>query len=99
MARLPVVAGDLDNWGTILNQFLTVSHASDGRLFVTNPTTSAVPLTVQGAASQTADLVKIQNSASTDLVTVDAAGILKVGPALALDSTLGRSSYIGKTFV
>jgi hypothetical protein len=32
MARLPVVGGDAGNWGTILNTFLQVSHASDGTL-------------------------------------------------------------------
>lgn len=32
MARLPVVGGDAGNWGTILNTYLQVSHASDGTL-------------------------------------------------------------------
>jgi len=32
MARLPVVGGDAGNWGTILNDYLQVSHASDGTL-------------------------------------------------------------------
>lgn len=32
MARLPVVGGDAGNWGTILNEFLQVSHAGDGTL-------------------------------------------------------------------
>lgn len=31
-ARLPVVGGDGDSWGTILNDFLSVSHNSDGTL-------------------------------------------------------------------
>ncbi|HEU4913836.1 MAG TPA: hypothetical protein VFT16_00310 [Candidatus Saccharimonadales bacterium] len=32
MARLPIVGGDAGNWGTILNEYLQVSHASDGTL-------------------------------------------------------------------
>jgi len=32
MARLPSVGGDDGNWGTILNQFLQVSHNTDGSL-------------------------------------------------------------------
>lgn len=32
MSRLPVVGGDTGNWGTILNDFLLVSHASNGTL-------------------------------------------------------------------
>lgn len=32
MARLPQVGGDDGNWGTILNNFLSVEHESDGSL-------------------------------------------------------------------
>ena len=32
MSRLPIVAGDLDNWGTILNDFLLQLHKADGTL-------------------------------------------------------------------
>jgi hypothetical protein len=32
MSRLPVVGGDAGNWGTILNDYLSVSHAADGTL-------------------------------------------------------------------
>jgi hypothetical protein len=32
MSRLPVVGGDTGNWGTILNDYLLVSHAADGTL-------------------------------------------------------------------
>jgi hypothetical protein len=32
MSRLPVIGGDADNWGTILNDFLDVAHAADGTL-------------------------------------------------------------------
>jgi len=29
-AKLPVVGGDSGNWGTILNEYLTVEHGTDG---------------------------------------------------------------------
>jgi hypothetical protein len=32
MARLPQVGGDSGNWGTILNEFLSVEHEADGTL-------------------------------------------------------------------
>lgn len=32
MARLPKVGGDDNSWGTILNNYLSVSHKSDGKL-------------------------------------------------------------------
>lgn len=31
MARLPTVNGDDGNWGTVLNEFLSVEHDSDGK--------------------------------------------------------------------
>lgn len=34
MARLPTPGGDNDVWGTILNDYLSVSHNSDGTLKV-----------------------------------------------------------------
>ena len=47
MARLPIPGGDDSAWGQILNDFLDVSHASDGTL-----KNSAV--TSAGAASDSA---------------------------------------------
>src|SRR5579875_2072729 len=35
MARLPIPGSDDDTWGTILNQFLEVSHNGDGTLMTT----------------------------------------------------------------
>ena len=32
MPRLPQPGGDADNWGEILNSFLSIAHASDGSL-------------------------------------------------------------------
>lgn len=32
MARLPTVGGDAGNWGTVLNDYLAVSHNADGTL-------------------------------------------------------------------
>jgi len=47
MARLPVPGGDDSTWGQILNDFLDVSHASDGTL-------KDAAVTGAGAASDTA---------------------------------------------
>lgn len=60
MARLPNVGGDKGNWGTILNDFLSVDHNSDGSLKTvpiakggTGATDSATALTNLGAVSST----------------------------------------------
>lgn len=78
MARLPDVGSDLDVWGGILNEFLEVSHESDGRLFVTNTGAANVPLTVRGSSSQSANLMVVENSAGTDLVTVSELGAVGI---------------------
>jgi len=43
-ARLPIVGGDPDNWGTVLNDFLDVAHNADGTL-QTSAVASVVPVT------------------------------------------------------
>ncbi|MBI4262637.1 hypothetical protein HY624_03880, partial [Candidatus Uhrbacteria bacterium] len=48
-------------------------------LSVTATTSTAVPLIVQGAASQSVDLLRIQNSGGTNLVVVDSAGRFGIG--------------------
>ena len=32
MARLPTIGGDNDEWGSVLNEYLSVSHNADGTL-------------------------------------------------------------------
>jgi len=32
MARLPVVGGDANSWGEVLNEYLQVAHATDGTI-------------------------------------------------------------------
>ncbi|MCL2037645.1 hypothetical protein FWG95_01415 [Candidatus Saccharibacteria bacterium] len=44
MARLPIVGGDPDNWGTVLNDFLGVAHNTDGTLN-SSAVASAAPVT------------------------------------------------------
>lgn len=52
MARLPKPGGDDDEWGDILNDFLTVEHAADGTLKTSGSLASREPLIDQGTLSQ-----------------------------------------------
>ena len=52
---------------------------ADGSLQVVNGTTGNTALLVKGAASQTAALLDLQNSAGTSLLTVSAAGVITAG--------------------
>lgn len=79
MARLPTVGGDFNTWGTVLNEFLTVSHTANGRIAVTNPAAAEVPLLVTGAASQSANLFELRNNGGTLLVGVSATGVVSIG--------------------
>ena len=38
MARLPTVGGDDGTWGSVLNEYLQVEHASDGNHRITSST-------------------------------------------------------------
>ncbi len=42
MSRLPIVGGDAGTWGTVLNDFLSVSHNTDGTLKDASITSSAL---------------------------------------------------------
>lgn len=60
MSRLPTVGGDNDGWGTVLNDFLAVSHNSDGTL-----KSSAVPTSiVTNVAEHGLDSASGDNSAA-----------------------------------
>jgi hypothetical protein len=54
MARLPIIGGDQDTWGTELNNFLLVGHNSDGTLKnVVGTTGSASSITNMWVGTQT----------------------------------------------
>jgi len=75
MSRLPVVAGDVDQWGPILNDFLLVAHNADGTLkeIVKNPQSSSYTLVAsdKGKAIDTtsgsANTVTIPSNASAPM--------------------------------
>ncbi|HEX7050013.1 MAG TPA: glycosyl hydrolase family 28-related protein [Longimicrobiales bacterium] len=57
------------------------------------PLTDVVPLTLKGGASQTADLLSVQDSAGTELVDITAAGSLRVGGA-AVETQTGAQAKV-----
>ncbi|MCK5640921.1 MAG: hypothetical protein KAJ19_08995, partial [Gammaproteobacteria bacterium] len=64
MSRLPIVADDLDNWGTILNDFLLQLHNADGTL--RDETITALKI-------NTADVAAIRTKLDiADIATVEA---------------------------
>jgi hypothetical protein len=84
-ARLPIVGGDNGNWGAILNQFLQVSHQSDGTLG------SNVVGSAQLASNAVTDNLGINGAANGSLLSADAtqtAGVRWVLPAASVSSSL-----------
>lgn len=57
MSRLPTPGSDAGDWGTILNDFLTQAHASDGSLKPGSVDESALASSVQTKLNQTTNLV------------------------------------------
>jgi hypothetical protein len=77
----------LGSEGTVAQQFGVVSTSA------TN-----IAAVIRGAASQTGDLLQVQNSAATELFTIDSAGKVGIGaasPAGKLHTVLGSTYTIG----
>lgn len=70
-ATLPTVAS-MTFVGTATTQSLTNKTYIDA--LVTSSATTTIPLTVKGIASQTANLLEVQNSSATILTKIDSAG-------------------------
>jgi len=66
MSRLPTVNGDNGTWGTVLNDFLSVAHYTDGTL---NPGVVSNTNIVDGTIA----LTKLTSSVQTSLAKADAA--------------------------
>ncbi len=81
MARLPTIGGDNGNWGTVLNQFLDVSHNSDGTIqrnaLQTSYGISAAP-TASGDATGATDYTNLTTWVAT-LTSNNLQGIIPPG--------------------
>jgi hypothetical protein len=84
MARLPIPGGDESTWGQILNDFLGVSHASDGTL-----TSSAV--TAAGAAS---DSAVVHNTGAEAIAGTKTFNASPVVPTPTLGSQAANKTYV-----
>lgn len=90
MARLPVPGSDDGQWGTVLNDFLSQSHATDGTL---KPT--AVSGT--GAAMTTNNLSDLSDAAvaRTNLSVPQSSGFAKI----TVGTTAPASPAIGDVWI
>ncbi len=67
----PTVGGDVNAWGALLNaNFDKLDAIFDGGKTITASAVGVVPLTLKGAAGQTADLLKLQDNSGNDLFAV-----------------------------
>lgn len=84
MSRLPVVGGDANTWGTVLNDFLGVVHETDGTIDAVNigntPAGDITATNVQDALNQL-DTNKVD---SGDMLSPDGATLEQSGAALRL---------------
>jgi Pectate lyase superfamily protein/Right handed beta helix region len=86
MSRLPIQGGDQGNWGTILNDYLSQSHSSDGTL---KPNSVGTTQLKTGAVttSQIADNSISANHLASDAVTQASIANGSIGTT-QLDSTI-----------
>jgi len=82
MARLPSPGGDQGNWGEVLNDYLSVSHKSDGTL---NPITeNELDAAVKAKLNTTYLGVPADGSITTAKLASDAVTDVKVSPTAAI---------------
>jgi len=79
MSRLPTVGSDDGTWGTILNDFLSVSHNADGTLKNT-PAGDIAASTVQAAINE----LDSEKAAVDDLLAPDNATLEQAGSTLRI---------------
>lgn len=96
MSRLPVVGQDNDVWGDILNDFLSVSHNTDGTLKAAGTINSAVQ-NVNGHAGPTVSLSAGDVGAATDSSVVHKTGNESVGGVKTFVSSPVVPSPTGST--
>lgn len=56
MARLPIPGGDVDEWGSILNSYLQISHNTDGTLVQEAVSQAGAVTSVNGRAPASGDI-------------------------------------------
>lgn len=90
MARLPIPGGDREAWGTILNDFLSISHNPDGSLKSNAVTSdnisdgSIAPAALDSSNGASAGQVLSYNAGSFEWITPNAAGVSDHGALVGL---------------
>ncbi len=91
MPRLPVPGSDMGSWGDILNEFLNVSHASDGTL---KPNSVAGSQVQSGSITQS-KLNTANSPASGQVLSYDGSGMSWVAPGSApVSSVAGKTGAV-----
>lgn len=81
MARLPTIGGDKNNWGNVLNEYLSVSHNNDGTI-----RSDLLPSGFTRSVRIVAESVKAESSGRTDYVYIASGSII-----IALPTAVGNN--------
>jgi hypothetical protein len=96
MARLPTPGSDNGNWGNILNDYLSVSHNSDGTLkpvtTANDSTTQRVIVSKDGTTVGTRQQVNFITGANTTLTVTDSNANNRVDVTIAAAASSGLST-------
>lgn len=98
MARLPYVGGDRDNWGAILNDYLSQAHDSTGALKSGSVTSDKLSSSVQESLNRAdAALPASQKGAASGVASLDSSSKLTIAqlPSSAITKS-ASSSDAGK---
>lgn len=90
MSRLPAVGGDSGQWGTILNDFLGVTHATDGTIKAAVVTKANLTTDVQTSLGKADTALQSATKATVGLANVDNTADVSKPVSTAMQTALNQ---------
>lgn len=97
MARLPVIGGDTNSWGEVLNEYLQVAHATDGTI-KSDSISGNLDATARVGVAKNASVVGARRTVNVipgqnvDIQTVDNSGNERVDVTIGLTGSVALAN-------
>ena len=91
MARLPIPGSDNDTWGDLLNEFLDVSHNSDGNLQASAIQQAGAVTSVNGQSPTGGTVTLTASDIGVENITAGS-GLIRTGATLSVVNPLNQST-------
>ena len=97
MARLPVIGGDTNSWGEVLNEYLQVAHATDGTIKTDTiggnlDAVARVAIAKNASTAGARRTVNLIPGTNVDIQTADNAGNERVDVTIGLTGSVALAN-------